>query len=616
MNVSIGDSETSVRSVPDTDTHIAIENGPNGPNPLAVSRTLLTEVSGESYREGQPLPFDPGTDGWPKGPDRLVLLGPPGTGKTRAVLTHWLLPALQAHKRALVCSFTRAAAGEVRKRLGLELDRTANEFAGVATTIHAEALRLIRREHGRNLKLVGERRGAAIEDADRLVRPAGRDLRSVALRCWDLARSRSVALGDVLDRRPRGFSRGEIQAYVEVYEEKKAETGKVDFADLLAMALEIDPPERDLLIVDEAQDLAEAQWRLVERWADNAERVILVGDPDQAVHEWAGAEAHRLAELAERDGFALRRLARSFRVPAAAHSLARGVITRNRKRIDAPYDPATRPGVLWEPPRDGDVIELLDDCASAGRSAFLLARTGKALTSWVSWLSDRAVPFANERGASPLGSVKGTAAARAVLALRAGRGAEPVDAVELVRQLPARTAGPFFRGKKKDAVKAVREWAKRASDTSTLTPALASTYFGVDLERLCDAGESLLSALRLLGLAQRAVSLDRLVARHGEEVLERKPCVTLTTMHAAKGREADVVVVDMLAPRSVRRELWNRDVLEAERRILYVALTRTKDELVLVRRRRDLGYELDMPRVSRVVRRTAMGGQEQLRTSA
>ncbi len=582
-------------------------------------------------------------DGFTVGPKRLVLLGPPGTGKTYTSIESFLLPALRDHspRDVLSTSFTRAAARELRERLAKRTGRDAQDLRVMASTVHAEALRIVgptmKRERLSILKDKEEPQKddaqANDEEADERARFADADdepedeeaaiertapeeqlsieglddtnPRVVARKLWDLARNSGVETTDdprfaqfALDMAP-DFGLGEMVQEVALFESAKRAARRVDFTDLIIMAAREPGRPRRLLVVDEAQDCSALQWRLIDRWIAASETVVLIGDFDQTIYEWAVADPAKLQALVEA-GFAVRRLHVSRRVPRAAHRFSRALIRLNADRIDAAYEPADRDGLICAVSGHEAALMLRD--LPEGQTAFVLARGrmalngGRMLPGWTKKLADMAVPFLNERGASPLGAKAACSVARAGVALRAGAGSSMPDAIRLLAALPVRE-GEFFtrRGKgggRKGAVSYLRG----------LDPDMAifvSTFLdaGVQLSALLDGDLS--DALRLARLEDRANTLAMLVDRLGPVVLSRDPAVRLTTFHGSKGREANVVILDAGAPKRVAQGIASGDSVESERRLLYVAATRTKDKLCVVRSgERDLLSMLHAPRLA------------------
>jgi len=192
-------------------------------------------------------------------------------------------------------------------------------------------------------------------------------------------------------------------------------------------------------------------------------------------------------------------------------------------------------------------------------------------------LADEGEPFINERGASPLQAPKKIRVVRSIISIRRGLRIDATMAKSLVDKLPGRPKGLWFKDTKKTARAAVKE----LNDDTTVSP-IDLEVLGVRVQPILDAA-SLEHALGLLGMASDCESLLRIIERHGAAALAQDPRIRLTTIHAAKGREEEVVLVDLAAPRPTLMDVdRGREQLETERRVLYVALTRVKRKLILV----------------------------------
>lgn len=572
-------------------------------------------------------PLDPARDAWPHGPSHVVLIGPPGTGKTRSLLHTWLLPALRRGVRPsniLACSFTKAAAGEVSARLARELDADPKEFRYCCSTIHSEAFRLLRHAHpGTTVHDTDERLAPDAQPNEEASAEPEKRLRESPLRAamrtvWDFARN-TLAEGDTVeerleatlprfadDRRISQYTIEQLAADALEYERGKRERGAIDFTDMLELALDLGAPARELLVVDEAQDLSPLQWQLVAAWGRAARRVVLIGDPDQAIYGWNGGDAMPLGHYARSSGWTVRRLAKSHRVPRAAHRLARDLILQDPERMDAPYDPADHAGAAEDVSR-AEVRAALDAfvdvttfAAPRRPEALVLARSRATLSGGIAReLAVTGVPFLSEKGYSPLGAPSALAVARAIVGLRAG-GAYVRDVRQLLHELPAR--GHFPPRRKQQLMVEVNEWPE---DAKVSVETLEAMGIGV---RSLLAG-TLVDGLRAAKIGQdkrsvslgrdRAAELDLLVDRWGPQVLEGRPTIVLTTLHASKGREAELVVIDMDMPWPSAKAIEQGEDGE-ERRLLYVGLTRTKDRLLLLRssREKDLGHALGLAGVA------------------
>jgi len=115
------------------------------------------------------------------------------------------------------------------------------------------------------------------------------------------------------------------------------------FADMINKFL-VDgtPPELDVLIVDEAQDLAELNWRLVEKLAGNAKKTFIAGDDDQAIYEWNGAKPQRFVGY-EGENIILNQ---SYRIPSKVHPIAEKISKRITLREPKTYKPREEKGTV------------------------------------------------------------------------------------------------------------------------------------------------------------------------------------------------------------------------------------------------------------------------------
>lgn len=520
-------------------------------------------------------PFNPTTDSFGAGgPARLVLVGPPGTGKTRAALDHFILPALRscAPDKVLACSFSNAAADELRTRLGVALGVGAERLRETCSTIHSEALRRYKRFGDPNPKLYDPLSGTSKP----LKREFGPDvadvptskLREAACAAWDYIRAilkhkEPRYAGWCCDRR---FTQGgrhnalEIEACIERFEQEKAEQGAIDFTDMLLRALNYEGRELDLLLCDEVQDNTPLQNALIDHWSKWARVVVLCGDPDQTVHGWAGADYQGLLSRVRSPDWQTRVLDQSYRVPRAAHSAARYIVGRIEDREDAEYLPRTHDGEVLRR-TEAEVIDALhalcaeyvnapdpelEPNAPPPRSAFVLCRTNMMVSGMRKALNKAAVPYPF----APATAMR----VRAVIDLCRDGKAQTLHAQKMIEKLPA----AFFVGKKKDALEAAEQIHEPYA-----TPEMLHLKPS-DIGAMIDA---------LQGISGDKGYWQAVVARYPSWILTEPPPIEVRTMHDSKGAEADFVFLNATKPASVRV------VDDAELRVLYVACTRTRDKL-------------------------------------
>jgi len=245
----------------------------------------------------------------------LVILAPAGSGKTRVLtrrIAHRVATGDTDPRHVLALTFTRKAAGELTtrlERLGLRGDTTAGTFHAVAWGVLRTRWADQRREPPTLLDGKGRLLG---EVAPRV---PGKEVRStIAALATEIewAKARMITPDTYLDavvtavRRPGLRPEAVAEAYA-AYEVRKRQAGLVDFDDLLALcarALEEDHTFAEVqrwrfrhLYVDELQDVNPLQFRLLEAWRGDRYDVTAVGDPQQSIYGWNGAEPGFLLDI-------------------------------------------------------------------------------------------------------------------------------------------------------------------------------------------------------------------------------------------------------------------------------------------------------------------------------
>jgi len=245
----------------------------------------------------------------------LVILAPAGSGKTRVLtrrIAHRVATGTADPRHVLAITFTRKAAGELGQRLaalGLHHDPTVGTFHGIAWG----ALRTHWSDQRRTPYALLERKGRLVGEVAPSV--SGRDKRQVTSDLateieWAKARMVTpdtyVHDAAAAGRRPPLRPELVAEGYA-AYERRKQRGRLVDFDDILALcarALEEDEVFAAAqrwrfrhLFVDELQDVNPLQFRLLEGWRGDRYDVTAVGDPQQAIYGWNGADAGYLLDI-------------------------------------------------------------------------------------------------------------------------------------------------------------------------------------------------------------------------------------------------------------------------------------------------------------------------------
>ncbi len=325
----------------------------------------------------------------------LLLLAGAGSGKTR-VITYRIAHAIVARGlepwRVLAVTFTNKAAGEMRDRLHTLIGPRAAE--AWVLTFHATGARLLRRDGaliGLNPRFVVYDDGDQMSEMKRLIKASGSEAarlepRAVLSRIDD-AKNHGLAPHEVKqgDRDP--LSRHFPELYHR-YQASLARANAVDFGDLLVRSLELlrAAPElaaryRDrfrLVLVDEFQDTNDVQFRLLRELAGDGQGLCVVGDDDQAIYRWRGADVRHLLGFQQTfPETTIVKLERNYRSTQTVLDAAHAVISRNSRRMEKR---------MWTDAAGGPPLRLLvahderdeADRVAAGASRAIAAGTSPA----------------------------------------------------------------------------------------------------------------------------------------------------------------------------------------------------------------------------------------------
>ncbi|HEY3542575.1 MAG TPA: UvrD-helicase domain-containing protein [Gaiellaceae bacterium] len=306
----------------------------------------------------------------------LVIAGA-GSGKTR-VLTRRIAHLLNAvgvePPEILAITFTNKAAGEMRERLADLVGPPAR--ACWVMTFHAACGRILRREAPR----LGYRTNFTIYDSadqNRLVKQCLEELDRDPKRFTprgihsQISNAKNQLIGpEEYKSRVASFYDQTVADVYELYQRRMFASNAVDFDDMLYLTVDVlerFPEAREkwqkafrYVLVDEYQDTNHAQYRFLQILAEPDMNVFAVGDPDQSIYAFRGADIRNVLEF-ERDFAGARTIAleQNYRSTNNILEAANGVISHNRER---------KPKNLWSDLGEGDpvrVVEVEDEHAEA-----------------------------------------------------------------------------------------------------------------------------------------------------------------------------------------------------------------------------------------------------------
>lgn len=539
-----------------------------------------------------------------------VVLAGPGSGKTKTLvlkLARIMAEDVRAPRGAACITYSQECGRELARRLEpLGLRDVSNLFIG---TVHGFCLRHLLMPYGKlaGLALPDPLTMATERQIDRLLKRTGDRLFGVGHpnKAPDLNRHRR----SVLDRTSAAWQRErELSAWADAYEQELRAAGLLDFDDLVVLGhrlvadhdwvLPLVKARFPVLAVDEYQDLGVALHRIVERLVfQGGVRLFAVGDPDQSIYGFAGADAALLEGLAARRDVERVQLQLNYRSASQIVQASEMALGENRGyRSSQPDRRAVLAFRACAGGLEGQAAHAIEQIIPAA----LAAKPGRRL-------GDIAILYTDFR----VGDIVARRAAAAGLNIVRNDKAAPYRKVGLTSWIEDcaawcaggwRQARPLLRGltnrwlgfhggqlSELDARTAVRRltavlWALR-SDRGPAQAFVASLRSELldelmaDEPSLADQKEQVecMTAALVAGGAFDGLELAHLGGRDGSPTH-----LNLLTLHSAKGCEYDVVIMLGLDLGSLPWRNADPAKLRDSRKLFYVGLTRARDEIYML----------------------------------
>lgn len=500
-------------------------------------------------------------------PQINIMLGPPGTGKTETCLRmveHYLAQGVPPDRIGYF-AFTRRANIEAKERAMLKF-RLASDDLPYFKTLHSLAYSQlgVGRSNLMSNKDYGEvskwlKVGSFFVQSDEygIVRDIG--MGDKYLELINMARVTQKPLKELYNQSP---VRMQLDWQMVDYVDRGLRTYKqrhelYDYTDMLEEFVRRDlSPRLEVLIIDEAQDLSALQWQMVKKLISKARYVHIAGDDDQAIYRWAGADVDQFIRMNGQVSV----LNQSYRIPARHHDISQKLIHRVKNRRPKDFLPRDEAGELfWH--RHSEQVDL-----SSG-NWLLLARTVRGANQLEEEVRQRGLLYRYDNSLSA-----DSKALRAVVLwekLRAGARLHVDDVKRAYAYLTLNEGVAFgfksMPGASPDGFYNMEDLEK---DYGLLTRA----PWDKALTRISERDRRYLAACMRKG-----------------ETLTGDPRITISTIHRAKGAQADNVL--LVTDVSNRKNLfWKQEDLDDEARVFYVGLTRAKKELHLIQPMFSPGY--------------------------
>ncbi len=590
----------------------------------------------------------------------LLVLAGAGSGKTR-VLTRrlaWLVAHGVPQEAVVAVTFTNKAAGEMKDRvaalLGTERPRS---YVG---TFHAWGVRLLRRFPDE----AGVPKGFVVFDSDDQLAVLKRAMKEVALpeksatprqiqSRISQAKNEAIQPED-FPRRFGDFLGSRLADIARAYEKSLRAARALDFDDLLVLSTRLVATRGDVrdllrrsirhLLVDEYQDTNRVQAKLVRLIAGEAGNLFVVGDEDQSIYRWRGADVSNILEFAREFPTARTiRLERNYRSTAPILKAAGAVVAENRRRLGKTLK-ATKTGgesvrlAVFDEERD-EAREVVSRIAAArrarpGAEVAVLFRTNAQSRPFEDELLRSNMPYILVGGTkfyeraeikdalaylrlanNPSDDVSfrrvvnvpargvGAATLEAVEAAASERGVPLLAVLEHAARRLSRSARRKALAEFRDLVAKLRDFGAAEGNGAGAAVAFALEETGLlklyegSLDPQDEARrENLDELLAAAREHERATSfggegddpsvggfLDAVTLRADADEADEKKGILLITLHAAKGLEFDEVFLAGFEDGSLPHASSrdDDDQFEEERRLAYVGMTRAKDRLTL-----------------------------------
>jgi DNA helicase-2/ATP-dependent DNA helicase PcrA len=584
----------------------------------------------------------------------VLMLAGAGTGKTAALtarLAH-LVRSRRAWPSEILCvTFTNKAAREMRERVG-QMIGPAVEGMPWLGTFHSVAAKMLRR----HAELVGLQSNYTIIDTDDQLRLLKQ---LIAAENLDEKRWPARQLAGLIDRwknkglNPDELDAGENEAYANgkgqkfyrLYQDRLKALNACDFGDLTLHMLNIFRRHRDVLeqyqqrfkyvMVDEYQDTNQVQYLWLRLIAQERKNICVVGDDDQSIYSWRGAEVANILRF-EKDfpGAKVIRLEQNYRSTPDILAAASGLINANSERLgktlwtEANGGDKVRVIGVWDGPEEarrvGDDIERLEHEGAALSRVAILVRASfqtrefeerfigiglnykivggfrfyeraeiRDALAYLRIIAQPADDLAFERIYNTpkrgLGDKTLEKLHRHARALGVPLAPAAIDIAD-TDELPARARNTivslmrdFARWRELSATLAPAELARTVLDESGYTAALQAERSAEASGRLDNLSElaRAIEEYETLGDFLEHVSLvmDNDAADDAEKV-------TIMTIHAAKGLEFDNVFLpgweEGVFPSQRALDEGGLAALEEERRLAYVAITRARKRCTII----------------------------------
>ena len=307
----------------------------------------------------------------------LLILSGAGSGKTR-VITHRIAYLIHHHGvspyNILAVTFTNKAAEEMRTRL----ENLIGQSRLWVATFHSTCAQILRRD----IHHLGYERSFTIYDTSdqqtlikELIKTLQLSLNNPGPVIGEISRAKSNFVSpEEYEKRPVGFFEESVAQIYPMYQDFLRTNNALDFDDLIKLTVELFDDNPNVLeyyqdkfryiLVDEYQDTNRGQYLLVNALAQKHQNICVVGDDDQSIYSWRGADINNILDFEEDyPDTKVLRLVQNYRSTKNILEAAYHVIRNNQKRKEKQ---------IWTDNKKGSVITLHEATEDIGEADYVL----------------------------------------------------------------------------------------------------------------------------------------------------------------------------------------------------------------------------------------------------
>ncbi len=484
-----------------------------------------------------------------EGKDVRVILANAGTGKTRRLIEEVSkeLETRRPEELAFV-TFTRKGAEEGLHRVCSKLILTPDDLPYFRTlhslTFHALGLKATQMFGRLDQRKFNKEYGYEVNRCEVDTGKVSPTRDSEYLNFYDLERSGALTSKQLAEA---NIELGYYRQLVRKYEEYKASEHLVDFFDcLIKYVQEGDSLPCKVVFIDEAQDISALQWKVIEKAFIKAEKIVICGDDKQSIYTYSGARPDFLIDLSKQ--YPVEHLSVSYRIPYSVYKLSVAITNFIGDKTEQKAEPRMENG-------EGSITQLSDlerlkhfireeDYAEnkSETTWYILSRNNCFLDAPKRILEENLIPYWTAEGFFMGGQI-----------------------MKRLKDYEGYKLEGYGNPKKKEDFQrkfGIEDFRVPFTDTCLFTEGRKWVY---------------------------ASYIEKYGLKKLEEMCKWNPQILVSTIHHVKGGEARNVAVMLDTTRRTVGNIFND--IDEELRILYVGVTRTKQNLFLIDSKNGLGYD-------------------------